>query len=77
MPSAHRRKLPIGIQTFSDIREGNYYYVDKAPFIEKRVIGRVDRTIARSGPPQIRACAIDALGSSTVRFTRRTLGARF
>ncbi len=39
--------------------------------------GRVDRTIARSGPPQIRACAIDALGSSTVRFTRRTLGARF
>jgi len=41
------------------------------------VIGRVDRTIARSGPPQIRACAIDALGSSTVRFTRRTLGARF
>ncbi|SIN63737.1 AAA family ATPase [Vreelandella aquamarina] len=38
MPSAHRRKLPIGIQTFSDIREGNYYYVDKAPFIEKRVI---------------------------------------
>ncbi|WP_170223915.1 AAA family ATPase, partial [Vreelandella aquamarina] len=35
MPSAHRRKLPIGIQTFSDIREGNYYYVDKAPFIEK------------------------------------------
>nr|WP_298058378.1 ATP-binding protein [uncultured Halomonas sp.] len=35
MPSAHRRKLPIGIQTFSDIREGGYYYVDKTPFIEK------------------------------------------
>ncbi|MEC8937925.1 MAG: hypothetical protein VYB20_12085, partial [Pseudomonadota bacterium] len=25
MPNANRRKLPIGIQTFSDIREGNYY----------------------------------------------------
>jgi hypothetical protein len=24
-----RRKLPIGIQTFREIREGNYYYVDK------------------------------------------------
>lgn len=33
MPSAHRRKLPIGIQTFSDIREGGYYYVDKTPFM--------------------------------------------
>lgn len=35
MSSAHRRKLPIGIQTFSDIREGDYYYVDKTPFIER------------------------------------------
>ena len=25
-----RRKLPIGIQTFSEIREGGYYYVDKS-----------------------------------------------
>jgi hypothetical protein len=24
-----RRKLPIGIQTFREIRKGNYYYVDK------------------------------------------------
>ena len=23
------RKLPIGIQTFEDIRQGNYLYVDK------------------------------------------------
>ena len=23
------RKLPIGIQTFEDIRRGNYLYVDK------------------------------------------------
>tara|TARA_R110002051_G_scaffold106939_1_gene179902 strand:- start:407 stop:607 length:201 start_codon:yes stop_codon:yes gene_type:complete len=31
----YHRKLPIGIQTFSDIREGGYYYVDKTPFIEQ------------------------------------------
>ena len=24
-----RRKLPIGIQTFLEMREGGYYYVDK------------------------------------------------
>ena len=24
-----RRKLPIGIQTFREMREGGYYYVDK------------------------------------------------
>ncbi|CAM3952478.1 ATP-binding protein [Vreelandella rituensis] len=35
MSSTHRRKLPVGIQTFSDIREGDYYYVDKTPFIER------------------------------------------
>lgn len=27
-----RKKLPIGIQTFSEIREEGYYYVDKTPF---------------------------------------------
>ena len=26
-----RKKLPIGIQTFREIREDNYYYVDKTP----------------------------------------------
>ena len=26
-----RKKLPIGIQTFAKIREGEYYYVDKTP----------------------------------------------
>ena len=29
--STVRRKLPIGIQTFSKIRESDYYYVDKTP----------------------------------------------
>jgi hypothetical protein len=28
----HRRKLPIGIQTFREIREEGYYYVDKTGF---------------------------------------------
>ena len=27
-----RRKLPIGIQTFREIREESYYYVDKTLF---------------------------------------------
>lgn len=30
-------RLPIGIQTFSEIREGGYYYVDKTPHIERLV----------------------------------------
>jgi hypothetical protein len=30
-----RRKLPIGIQTFRDIREGGYYYVDKTAFAHR------------------------------------------
>lgn len=30
-PQLPRKKLPIGIQTLSQIREGNYYYVDKTP----------------------------------------------
>ncbi|MBK1692770.1 ATP-binding protein [Ectothiorhodospira mobilis] len=37
MSSAPRRKLPIGIQTFSDLREGGYYYVDKTPLIHRLV----------------------------------------
>ena len=32
-PPAPRRKLPLGIQTFREIREGGYYYVDKTGFI--------------------------------------------
>ena len=29
------KKLPIGLQTFSKLREDNYYYVDKTPLIAK------------------------------------------
>lgn len=37
MTGKNRLKLPIGIQTFSEIREGGYYYVDKTPDIETLV----------------------------------------
>ena len=33
------RKLPIGIQTFREIREEGYYYVDKTPYIRRLVDG--------------------------------------
>ncbi len=32
-----QKKLPIGIQTFREIREGNYYYVDKTFFALKLI----------------------------------------
>jgi len=31
------KKLPIGIQSFVEIRTENYYYVDKTPFVKKLV----------------------------------------
>ena len=34
LPHQSRSKLPVGIQTFSEIREGGYYYVDKTHYIE-------------------------------------------
>ena len=37
MTKLQRRKLPIGIQNFAEIRNGNYYYVDKTPHIETLV----------------------------------------
>ena len=50
VPDAHRRKLPIGIQTFSDIREGNYYYVDKTPHIERLVNQNKYYFLSRAAP---------------------------
>ena len=32
-----RRKLPIGIQNFREIREEGYYYVDKTPYVRRLV----------------------------------------
>ena len=32
-PEMAKRKLPLGIQTFREIREGGYYYVDKTGYI--------------------------------------------
>jgi len=34
-PQPTKRKLPIGIQSFAALRTGDYYYVDKTPFIEQ------------------------------------------
>ncbi|MCY4344193.1 MAG: AAA family ATPase, partial [Gammaproteobacteria bacterium] len=30
-----KRRLPIGIQTFREVREDGHYYVDKTPHIER------------------------------------------
>ena len=30
-----RRRLPIGIQTFREVRDDGCYYVDKTPYIER------------------------------------------
>lgn len=37
MPTRAHLKLPIGVQTFADIREGGYYYVDKTPVIHQLI----------------------------------------
>lgn len=37
MSTATRLKLAMGIQTFSQVREDGYYYVDKTPIIERLV----------------------------------------
>ena len=37
--SAAKRKLPIGIQTFREIREEGFYYVDKTDYIRRMVNG--------------------------------------
>jgi hypothetical protein len=42
----------------------NPHQIDAALF----ALSRVDRAIARPGPPQIRACTISALGSSIISF---------
>lgn len=31
------RKYPVGIQTFADVREGNYVYVDKRTIGEWKI----------------------------------------
>ena len=33
--SSHGRRLPIGMEDFTHIRENNFYYVDKTHLIEK------------------------------------------
>ncbi len=31
--NTEKKLLPTGIQTFAHIRNGNYYYVDKTPYL--------------------------------------------
>ncbi len=35
----NRRRLPIGIQTFKEISQGGYYYVEKTPIIKRLAEG--------------------------------------
>jgi len=35
VPQAQPSKLPIGIQTFAQIRNGSHFYVDKTPQIDR------------------------------------------
>ena len=37
--AGERRRLPIGIQTFREVREEGYYYVDKTQFIQQLIHG--------------------------------------
>jgi hypothetical protein len=41
------RKYPVGMQTFSDIREGNYVYVDKTKKREASFTASLSREIYR------------------------------
>ena len=46
------RKLPIGIQTFADIRQGNYLYVDKTALVW--LIANTGKPYFLSRPPPLR-----------------------
>lgn len=46
-----RRLYPIGIQTFSKLREGNYVYVDKTELVYRMTHGRVWLYILEPSPP--------------------------
>ena len=39
MTSQARRRLPIGVRSFREIREGDYYYVDKTAFLRDLLDG--------------------------------------
>ncbi len=41
------KKLPTGIQSFREIREGNYYYVDKTEFAKRLIDGDKHNFLSR------------------------------
>ena len=51
-PPMAKRKLPLGLQTFREIREGGYYYVDKTGYIRRLVDGGKHYFLSR--PPALR-----------------------
>ena len=62
-----RRKLPIGIQTFREIREDDCYYVDKTAFILRQALLPVSRAPA-SAPASSSAGRASSVAS---RYRRR------
>ena len=50
--AGERRKLPIGIQTFSEIRTGGYYYVDKTAGLRRLI--NAGKHFFLSAPPALR-----------------------
>ena len=47
-----RRKLPIGLQTFSEIRTGGYYYVDKTAGLRRLIDAGKHFFLSRPRRPQ-------------------------
>jgi Predicted AAA-ATPase len=44
------KELPIGIQDFGEIIDGNYVYVDKTPY-HHRLISKLEILFSISSPP--------------------------
>ena len=49
-----KRKLPIGIQTFREVREEGHYYVDKTMYARRLAEGGKHYFLSR---PRRRACS--------------------
>ena len=60
-------ELQTSLQEAVEIKQGKAQ-ASRITRHEVADVSRVDRAIARPGPPQIRTCAIDASGSSIISF---------
>ena len=52
-----RRRLPIGMQTFRELREQNCYYVDKTAYIERLLDEGTHYSSCRARGGSARACS--------------------